>query len=52
MTTYEYVCWLETKKGINFLRTIEDSNRNFGDYWTMHAAKSETISKYAKYSKK
>ena len=52
MTTYKYVLWLGTKKGENFLKSIESPNHNFGDYWTMHEAKSQIITKYAKFSKK
>lgn len=51
MTTYQYVIWLASKKGISFLKSIESTNRNFGDYWTMHEAKSLIISKYAVHEK-
>jgi len=47
MTTHEYVLWLETKDGVKFLKSIEAHNANFGDYWTMHEAKSKIITKYA-----
>ena len=48
ITTYEYVMWLDTLEGEKFLTSIKTKNSNFGDYWTMHAAKSEIITKYAK----
>lgn len=50
MTTHEYVLWLDSGAGTRFLRSIESRNRNFGDYWTMHEAKSLMTTKYAKYN--
>ncbi|MFA6386260.1 MAG: hypothetical protein WCW04_00610 [Candidatus Paceibacterota bacterium] len=47
LTTHEYVLWLETPEGKKFLEKIESPMRSIGNYWTMHAAKSLVITKYA-----
>lgn len=47
ITTQEYVLWLDTSNGKKFLESIEQPSRSIGSYWTMHAAKSTIITKYA-----
>lgn len=48
-TTHEYVMWLDCPEGVSFLKSIEVPNHNFGNYWTMHEAKSCIITAYAEY---